>query len=192
MAYTGKGKQVNRGGIADLLGVSATTVDAWVRAGCPVVQRGSRGIEWVFNTADVARWLRDKAVEQAAGTETLDEKELKIRKLAAEAKLLELELAKAQELVAPLEQVERMVQRAFAEVRAGIRNVPGRVVAMLIGESDERRFKQVLGSELDQALEVLASIDLAGGDEPEDEADGEAEGEGSAGGADGEARAGAT
>jgi len=188
MAYTGKGKQVNRGGIADLLGVCATTVDAWVRAGCPVVQRGSRGIEWVFNTAEVARWLRDKAVEQAAGTETLDEKELKIRKLAAEAKLLELELAKAQELVAPLEQVERMVQRAFAEVRAGIRNVPGRVVAMLIGESDERRFKQVLGSELDQALEALANTDLAGGDEADDEpgdetADGEAAGEAGEGGA---------
>lgn len=176
MAGDGKGKAANRAGLADIFGVSLPTVDAWVRAGCPVVQRGGRGVEWTFNSAEVARWLRDKAVEQAAGAETLDEKELKVRKLAAEAKLLELELAKARELVAPLDQVERMVQRAFAEVRAGIRNVPGRVVALLIGETDERRFKQVLGDELDQALETLASADLAGSGEA-----GEAEGEGDAG-----------
>jgi terminase small subunit / prophage DNA-packing protein len=174
MLAKAKGQIVSRAGISEMWGVALTTVDAWVRAGCPVVQRGSRGVEWAFNTADVAKWRENRAAEQAVGKGPLDEEELKKRKLAAETALAELELAKAKALVAPLDQVERMVSRAFAEVRTGVRNVPGRVVSLLIGETDERRFKQVLREELDQALEALANADLAGSDEEGDgdEADG--------------------
>lgn len=171
MAYTGKGQRINRTAVADIFGVSINTIDGWVKSGCPVIQRGARGVEWVFNSADVSRWLNGRAVDTANGGVALNEKELRIRRLAAETALSELELAKAKALVAPLEQVERMATRAFAEVRANIRNVPGRVVSMLIGETDERRFKEVLAGELDQALEALASADLVDDDEPEGEED---------------------
>lgn len=166
MSAKGKGQLVNRSGVADMFGVALTTVDTWVRAGCPVVQRGSRGIEWQFNTADVVRWREDERAKQAAGAAPQDEDELRKRRLVAETLTAELTLAKARSEVAPIDQVERMMARAFAAVRASMRNIPGRVVTSIVGETNERRIKQVLKDEIDQALESLANADLA---EPADD-----------------------
>jgi phage terminase Nu1 subunit (DNA packaging protein) len=162
----GKGKQVNRTEASAIFGVAMNTIDSWVRQGCPVLKRGTgRGNPTIFNTADVAQWLREKSVQEATGDRVADEDELKRRRLVADTELAELNLAKAKADVIPIDQAERMVSRAFAEVRAGMRNVPGRVVSQLIGETDERRFKSVLLEEIDQALTALAEADLAGDDE---------------------------
>lgn len=168
MSAKGKGQLVNRSGVSDMFGVALTTIDTWVRAGCPVVQRGSRGIEWQFNTADVARWREDERAKQASGAAPTNEDELRTRRLIAETLTAELELAKARGAVAPIDQVERMMARAFAAVRAGMRNIPGRVVTSIVGETNERRIKQVLKDEIDQALESLANADLNEPDEDEE------------------------
>lgn len=162
-------RHVNRAALAEIFGKTMPTVDSWVRAGCPVVKRGSKGIEWQFDTAAVADWLRDRAVREATGTATLDEAELKRRKLAAETETAELELAKSKMLVAPLDQIERNVSRAFAELRANLRNIPTNIVSLLIGETDERRFKSVLLAEIDQALTAMADSDLTGDEDAEDD-----------------------
>ena len=47
---------LNRAELAKAFGVSLTTVDAWVRRGCPYVSRGSNGREWQFDPLAVAHW----------------------------------------------------------------------------------------------------------------------------------------
>lgn len=162
---TTKGQILNRRDCANFFGISEPVLDKWMQSGCPV-KKGSRGVASEYNSAEVAHWLRVKSREEGAGTSQADEAELKRRRLAAETSMAELELAKAKGLVAPLDQVERMVSRAFAEVRANMRNIPGRVVSTLIGELDERIFRRVMLEEIDHALEALTNTDLA---EPEDE-----------------------
>lgn len=152
----GRGNEVSRTQLAEAMGVALPTVDHWVRAGCPFVERGGRGKQWRFNTAEVIAWRIDKIREEAAGTDLAGETELRRRKLAAETAQAELNLAIAKGAVAPLEQIERAVGRAFAEVKASLRNVPSRASRLLIGETDEARFKRVLLAEIDQALEALA------------------------------------
>ena len=88
-----KGKQVTRQALADVFGVSLPTIDAWVRKGCPFVEKGGRGQEWQFNTAQVSKWLRDRDVEEATGGIPDDFETLKCRKMLADAQLAELELA---------------------------------------------------------------------------------------------------
>lgn len=139
------------------------TVDMWRKDGCPVVTMGGRGKEWEFDTAEVATWLRERDVRAATGDKVTDKDELQRRKLAAETEKAELELAKAKGEVAPLDQVERAVARAFAEVRAGMRNLPQRTVSMLIGETDERRFKSVMMGEIDEVLKSLVTASLLDG-----------------------------
>lgn len=68
-----------------------------------------------------------------------------------------------------MEQVEKTLARVFAEVRANLRTIPGRTVALLLGETDERRYKRVLLQEIDQTLENLASLDLTQEDTDSDE-----------------------
>lgn len=65
--------------------------------------------------------------------------------------------------------MEKTLARVFAEVRANLRTIPGRTVALLLGETDERRYKRVLLQEIDQTLENLASLDLTQEDTDSDE-----------------------
>ena len=62
-----KGKQVTRQALADVFGVSLPTIDAWVRKGCPFVEKGGRGQEWQFNTAQATKRLPERAVAEARG-----------------------------------------------------------------------------------------------------------------------------
>ncbi|QOE32734.1 terminase small subunit [Achromobacter phage Mano] len=163
-----KGQIVNRTGLSDVFGVSLPTVDAWVRQGCPYVKRGTgRGQQWEFSTADVAKWLQERAAINAGGDDQADENELKKRKLRAETLKAELELAKASGEVAPVREFERAQAAAMAAIRANMRNVPGRAVLQLLGCTDETVFKQKLMAEIDLALVTAAEADL----EPEDEDD---------------------
>ena len=155
-----KGKQVTRQALADVFGVSLPTIDAWVRKGCPFVEKGGRGQEWQFNTAQVSKWLRDRDVEEATGDIPDDMDELKLRKQKAETELAELELAERKGEVALIAEFERAQAMVFAAIRANIMNVPQRAVLQLLGETDERAFKEKLKAELVLALETSAEEEL--------------------------------
>lgn len=60
-------------------------------------------------------------------------------------------------LISEFEQVQAMV---FAAIRANIMNVPQRAVLQLLGETDERVFKEKLKAELVLALETSAQDEL--------------------------------
>lgn len=167
----GGGQKVNRAELAAVFGVSLPTIDAWVRAGCPCdAKSNGRGSAWVFDTADVARWREQRAADEASGTEVQDEAALKRRKLQADVRLAELELLKATGLVAPLDQVERVLSRAVAEIQSNLRGpMIARLVTQLIGETDERTFKRVALAEVDTVLESLADLDVTVDDVPGDD-----------------------
>lgn len=160
MAFKGKGRLVNREELAEIFGVSLNTVTSWIRNGCPYEEKGRQGKPWKFNTRDVAEWNREQAQLEATGDGPMDEYELKLRKLAAEAAQAELDLARDRKLVAPIDEFERARAMENAIIRANIMNVPGRVVTQLIGETSEARFKEVLSAELIQALESAADSDV--------------------------------
>lgn len=162
-----KGKQVNRTELATLFGVSLPTVDGWVRNGIPHHRPlGSRSV--MFNTADVANWLRDRAREEATGAAPADEQQLKRRKLLAETEEAELKLAKAKGEVAPVREFERATAGLMATIRQNIMNVPARAVLQLLGCTDEAEFKAKLRAELVLALETAAEAEIDMEDEDEE------------------------
>jgi len=63
-----RGRILNRCEIAEIFGRSLPTIDNWVRLGCPFVERGERGREWQFNSADVLDWRERRAVAKALGS----------------------------------------------------------------------------------------------------------------------------
>lgn len=161
---------VNRAKLAEIFDVALTTIDAWVKKGCPVVQRGARGVEWSFNTADVARWREDERARQAAGTVPDDREKLDLRRAQADTLRAELELAKAREEVAPVSEFEKATARLMATIRTNMLNIPQRAVLRLLGEANETVFKKVLREEITLALETSAEADLI-----LDDAEGESE-----------------
>lgn len=161
-----RGQNLNRQEVADFFGVAGSTVDAWIKRGLPVNQRGGKGKPWIFNSSDVAKWLEQRAKESSTG-DLGDERQLKARKLAAEAAKIELELARARGDLVPLSQLERALANTFAELKTNMRTVPSRVANALIGEDNETRIKMIIMAEIDQALEALGDFDLD--DEADDE-----------------------
>jgi phage terminase Nu1 subunit (DNA packaging protein) len=49
-------RQANKAQVAEWFNVSVATVDAWLRRGCPSVQRGDKSHAWVFDLLYVAEW----------------------------------------------------------------------------------------------------------------------------------------
>ena len=166
MAAILKGREVTRQGVADIFGVSLPTVDSWIRSGCPFLRKGGRGQEWQFNTSHVSKWLQDRAVDEVTGDIPDDIEALKIRKAKAETELAELELAEKRGEVALISEFERAQAMAYGTIRTNILNVPQRAVLQLLGETDERVFKEKLKAELILALETSAESDL---DDEDDE-----------------------
>jgi phage terminase Nu1 subunit (DNA packaging protein) len=82
----------------------------------------------------------------------------RLRKLNADAARSELELATAKGQVAPIEQFERVWTNQCQLIQANMRRIPQRAVTQLIGETSERRFKEVLLSEIDMALRSAAEV----------------------------------
>ena len=163
---------VNRAELSQAMGVSLPTVDRWVRDGMPVKQRGSKGTPWEFALADVVNWWGDRQRQAAAVDKPTNAEDAKLRKLVAEAELVELELAKAKGEIAPVRDFERAQARAMAVIRQNIMNVPARAVLRLLGETDESTFKATLRAELALALEQSANADdLAAGDDDDEEPD---------------------
>ena len=154
--------KVNRSDLALVFGVAATTIDAWIKAGCPYLERPTgRGKGWVFDTAAVARWREQRAAEDAAGKEVQDEAALRLRKLAAEAKAAELALMRDMGELAPIADMERVWSRILAETQSKFRGMfITRCATQLVGETDQRAFKRILLAEVDSALEILADMDL--------------------------------
>jgi terminase small subunit / prophage DNA-packing protein len=164
------GVKLNRAGLAEHLAVSLPTIDRWVKDGMPVVTRGSRGVEWVFDLAEVIRWRIERATADANADAPDDIAQ--IEKRTAQAKMLtaELELAKKKGEVAPVRDFERAQAKVFAQIRANVMNVPQRCVIQLLGETDETIFKDKLRKELTLALQAAAEADLTLEDD-EDESD---------------------
>lgn len=151
--------------------MSLPTVDAWVRSGCPYDQKGERGKEWIFDTADVMRWREKLARDDAGGEDVQDGEALKRRKLANDVRMGDLDFLERSGQLASIDAVERMWSRILAELQSNLRgSFVSRCETSLLGETDGRAFKRVLLSEVDSALTCLANMDLSGPDGEDDEA----------------------
>lgn len=166
----GRGQKVNKAGLAGVFGISLVTVEAWIRNGCPVEEKGAgKGKPWVFDTATVAEWREKLATESAGGESVQDEAALNRRKLLAQTLSAELALATERGLVAPVEEFERAWSRMFARIRQNVMATPQRVAMTLVGERSEQRIKEVLRAELISALTQSTKNDITDAGESFDE-----------------------
>src|SRR6266478_416436 len=104
------GQIANRGEMAGILGISVTTLDRYVQAGCPVVERGAGRREYRFNTAEVIRWVLAREASPARA-QTDDGRR---RYAAAAAGLKELQLAEKRESMIRVEDVVAVLEDELA------------------------------------------------------------------------------
>ncbi len=54
-------KIVGKETLANLLDVSVTNIECWIRDGMPIEQRGDDLHDWIFNLTEVKSWQTSKA-----------------------------------------------------------------------------------------------------------------------------------
>ncbi|HGV5938471.1 TPA: hypothetical protein ACNDO3_003921 [Escherichia coli] len=135
--------------LSELTGLSSRRIRQLVESG-----RLTRAGRNRYQLAEVFMAL----VEEMSGGDKASELTAeRVRKLREEATLAELELAKQRGEVAPIEEFQSVWANRFTIIRANMLQLPQRVVTMLIGETSERRFKQVMTEEIKQILTAAAS-----------------------------------
>lgn len=178
--------RVNRGQLADILGISHPTVTAWVREGMPYTREGSRSAEWEFETRPAIEWmaanklsLKDKRLakgKSGAGAdddapETIEEAER--RKMVANADKAEVQVAKEAGILVPISEVANVVAEEHARVRARLLTIPNEsrpAVSTYLAE-DREAAEQLLAAIEETILEALSEIRswAPGAEEPQAE-----------------------
>jgi phage terminase Nu1 subunit (DNA packaging protein) len=157
-------KHVNKADLAQLMGVSSVTIGQWVSKGCPYVQKGALGKSWVFDVPEVVSWREEQVALQAVGdTKSLDIEEARRRKVAAEAALTELDLAKRKGELVEIEDVAQSVGEDYANLRAKLLSLPVKLAPQAAGISDAAELQDLAESLVHEALEELVSDGIYAG-----------------------------
>lgn len=146
--------------LAALVGCTARYVRKLAQDG--VIKRAGRN---TFKLGAISTIIQHLHRAEGAAAQLVAER---VRKLKAEATLAELQLAKERGEVAPLEETARAWERATAQIRARMMQIPQRAVVQLISEPDETRIKDVLANEIKLALTDASDPEITEADLDED------------------------
>lgn len=155
------GRLLSRADTAHFFGVAPTTVDAWIRKGCPVVKAatgpGSGRNRWQLDSADVAEWRRKVAMEEILDdVEVLDVDKARARKMTAEAALAEYDLAERRQQTMLIEDIASVVSSEYATCRTRILAIPAKIAPRLASIPSPAEIQRLLEGELTSALAELS------------------------------------
>ena len=101
------GQIANRGEMAGILGISPTTLDRYVQAGCPVIEKGSGRREYRFNSAEVICWV----LARGANPGRAQTDDTRRRYYMAAAELKEYQLAEKRASLIRVEEIAPISRR---------------------------------------------------------------------------------
>lgn len=157
MFARGKGKTVNLAELAGIFGVDVNTIRKCMTQGMPHTKLNERRYE--FDTAKCLHWRlqveADKADEEK---DRIEYDEAKRRKEVANALTAELELAKARDQVANIDDVMANVCEALDNVRAGLVGLPSRLAGVLEYQ-EAKEIRKILNDDIKQVLNGLAEYE---------------------------------
>lgn len=146
---------VNQRGIAEICGVTTETIRNWISSGMPT-RKGEKG-ERLYLPAEVMRWREERAAKVALDSVAVtDIEEAKRRKLAAEAAMAELELAKQRGEVAEIEVVAEEVGAALAACRARLLGIGAMTAPRLALAEGAAPMKAIVDDAVRTALEEIS------------------------------------
>jgi phage terminase Nu1 subunit (DNA packaging protein) len=137
--------------LALLFGVHRHTVDTWVKDGLPATRTGAVGSAMLAPVKDAVRWVREndaaraKAALERARQEADGEETSKARKLAADARMRELDLAEREGKLVDVAQVEDAWQQQVAAVREALLTLAGEAVQAGLVRPSEGRWRGCAG-----------------------------------------------
>lgn len=172
----GGGKLINMNEAVAVLGISAQAIRAQIDESGPEEEDKlyvrTKGKEIMI---DAGRFVMLRVRKLVAKIEENHEKQIgymkdngeiqldaKERKLEAEAELAEIKVAELRGQLVPLEIVQETVTNEYANVRAKLRGLPAKMAGLLMSATGENQIRQMLETEIDNALAELANGGIPG------------------------------
>lgn len=159
--------------LASLLGLSTAAIRAWERQGCPVESKAKRkGDPTLYSVAAVVRWREQQAALAASGDlAAMDMEEARRRKLAAEAALVEIDLARRRGEVVEVAVIAAEVGSALSACRARLLGVGASVAPRLELAPDTASRKEMIDDAINEALDEISgpAFEFASGAEGDDQ-----------------------
>jgi len=151
-----KGKTLTRAELARQHGVALTTVDQWVKRGCPAEPppKGGRGNR--FNSRAVIEWRIAEAAPEEAPAPLISFEEARTEKMIAEAELARLEVGKRRGELVEVAIVSELVERDYSTVRSKILGVATKVAPRVVATRDATRAQAIIDAEVREVLDELA------------------------------------
>lgn len=164
MAGSDKRNILNRAKCAKTFGVSVKTVSAWVDRGCPFVQKGEKGTEWLFDTAAVFRWHMQNVASPGDTAPQADDQTVepanyekaRARKMMAEAAIAEIDLDIKAGTVVPIDMVLGAMADEYATVRSRLAALPG-MIAPKLDATRATEFLPKIAHAVDDVLKELSA-----------------------------------
>jgi phage terminase Nu1 subunit (DNA packaging protein) len=151
-------RHANASQLALLLGVHRNTVMGWPAKGCPVVQQAdvATGATWIFDVADVVRWLRKKDVEEAIVKYQSEDGEVpegvsKARKAYWSALDQQAETMKKMRKLIPVDYVKDQLSKEYAAVLTVIAKIPD-IIAANVEASLAAHVRDIASKEVRNAM----------------------------------------
>ena len=146
--------------IAEITGFSVSTIENYIRQGMPVAKKGGPGKPALIDMAQLIHWLIKREREKFEDKEEVPEDgNYKNRKLAAQAKIVELEYAKLRGLLVETDAVTAVVTRMISDTRARLLGIPTKTAPQLTGRKTANEIKAILEDRIYEALNELSRID---------------------------------
>jgi terminase small subunit / prophage DNA-packing protein len=157
------GMTLNRSAVAEVFGVQVTTVDIWVRAGCPHWRQGRNVL---FDSAAVSKWRIARALSDDPTPEdgpTLGD--ARRRHEAAKARLVEIELADRMKEVAPVDVLTRVIRQELGHVTDKLLALPERArptfATVARDEEGADRMVRAFSELIREALDELSVLETS-------------------------------
>ena len=151
-----KGRTLNKNEVAEFFGVHLSTVNTWVRKGCPVESKGTNGKDWRMDSKAVHEWREQLIVDRLTpDTQGMDIEEARLRKVAAEAAMVELDLAVRKGELLEMDAIAELCGNDYANLRAKLLAMPYKLASQAVTISDTVEMTALIESLIVEALEEL-------------------------------------
>lgn len=157
-------RRANKAQAAEFFDVTLPTIDAWIRKGAPVMQRGARGVSWVIDLRAMSEWVYSGRSENAdIDPDSLPPSE---RKAWYEGETRKRELQVRDRELIPAAEVEQAIATAFAAIAQDMRAIPDNLERRHgIDPQTAEQVESALLEEMDHLADRLAALAPVGADE---------------------------
>ena len=150
--------RVNKAELAAWFEVSLPTIEAWIRKGMPIAQRGSRGVPWVIDILEVAE-SRFSGRADNDGESEPERLSPSDRKAWYEGEARRRDLQERDRDLIPAIEVEQTVRTAFAAIGQSLRSIPDNLERRVgISPAAAEQIEEILDEQMTALADSLASL----------------------------------